>query len=138
MKSPSECFNDYVWPSWQSYQSNPSMEWKAHCAARAANSHLEWVYEYYKEADKVRIEGAEKLEQFREVLCKQCPDILIVKDVADAAGHRFLKRSISSRLVRGSTDAFEETYGRLILRHDGRDFLEVLRGVVNFWRGWQD
>ena len=138
VKTPSECFRDNVWPRWQSYQSDPEKEWKAQDAARAVNSHAEWVYCYYSKHDISRLMGAQDPSQFRKALCHHCPDIAVVKDVADAAGHRFLTRSKSKRLVTTSTDAFEESSGRLILQHDGRDFLDVLRDVVNFWRGWPD
>ena len=136
LKPPSECFRDNVLPRWQAYLSDPSKEWKAIDAARATNSHLEWVYWYYDENGPSRLMGAKDVPAFRQKLCCECSEILIVRDIADAAGHRKLTHGQTSRMVHLSTDALEEIASRWYF--EGQDFLEILRVVVNFWRRWQD
>jgi hypothetical protein len=136
LEKPSDSFRRLVLPAWQHYRANPTAEWAAIAAARAAHSHHEWLHKYYARYDPERINGATKPHEFRQALEVQCPDIKVVKDVADAAGHRILDRG--DRIVASSTAAFVTDANELYIRDTGRNFADALGNVVQFWANWPD
>jgi hypothetical protein len=137
LKSPSQSFENYVRPAWECFSENSGEEWAAFAAARATHSQHEWVFHYYERYDKGRLKGAKAPHEFRQALGTECPDIEIVKDVADAAGHRILERG-ESRIITAATAAFLVKEGQLWISGTDRLFTDVLGNVVEFWRNWQD
>ena len=135
---PSECFSRNVEGPWELYKNDPGCEWKAVCAARAVNAHAEWLFQYYSKHDQSRLDGAGSVNEFRRQHSDKCQDIWAVKNIADGGAHRFLNPSKYPRGIHTSTDALFEQGNRLIYRPDGRDFLEIMRNTVNFWREWPD
>ena len=110
MNPPSESFRQYVLPPWQAYQNDPSAEWKAHAAARAANAHLEWVFRYYEKVDKSRFSGAKEVHDFRNQLCSRCPEISDVKEIDVLQGSpRGLEGEESHPIPQPTGDLYFET-----------------------------
>lgn len=143
VKSPStpprEHFESEVQPPVNQFLSDPTVEWKAKCAAVALTSVIEWTHQYLQ-AQK-SIEKNVKVGDFRAQLIRQCDAIQPVMDVADAMRHRFLDRPSLGRIVTTSTDAWSCDQKSLLLDAPGtayhkRPFDEVVREVVKFWDCW--
>jgi hypothetical protein len=131
---PAESFQNDVLPNFNCYGADPESEWKAKNVAYAVAHLIEWVYTYYQHHDKSRLRGANNLNEFREMMFKECPDLKIVH-MADAHKHRFLTRKPELRTVTSSTDAYIAHSGRLIVAN-GRYSDDMITNVVNFWGKW--
>ena len=131
-ETPEETFGNRVKPPYDEYMLDPGTEWKAQAAAYGVGHIMEWLYEYYRHHDLARLRGTGGLPDFREMLFKQCLDLRIVFDVAEASKHRFLTKRTAT--VPSSTDAF--LAGERLTLPDGQFFDEVLRRAYNFLKDW--
>ena len=131
-ETPEETFTERVKPPYDAYMSDPGCEWKAGAAAYGVGHFPEWIFQYYKHHDPSRIHKISKIKDFRDSLFKQCPELEVVFDVAEANKHRFLEHR--PRTVRGATEAF--LAGERLMLPGGRFFDEVLRRAYDFLRRW--
>jgi hypothetical protein len=133
---PSARFLSEIQPAWQEYLSDPLVERKANNLARAMDHHLDWTFSYYNQVDRSRLMGATSLDGFREKVFGLCPELQMMRDLSDAAHHRFLTRS--SAVVVTSSAAYSFQNGALLVPDYGRSFGDSARKAVEFWRQWPD
>jgi uncharacterized protein YndB with AHSA1/START domain len=141
---PSERFQQEIQPALDDYLKNPLSERLAKNLARAVDHQVDWTFEYYKQNDPSRLNGASDVKSFRRQLVTQCSELQIMNDLSDAAHHRFLTRpnnpprvvvqssaafSLRSPTGGGSVQLYISAYG---------PFLPAATKAVAFWRNWQD
>ncbi len=134
MMTPEEWFNLIVYPNYTEFQQDPG-DWRKGINAALTTHHFgERVYHYCKANSPSRLGDASREKSFLERLAREtpCRDLLVLRDVADASKHHFLRRP---GVIRAATDVFPES-GRIMIGDTGRDLLNVLRVVVGFWIDW--
>jgi hypothetical protein len=136
LTSPSARFQSEIEPAWNEYLSDSLVERKANNLARAIDHHLDWTFTYYDQVDRSRLMGATNLEGFRQKLFGLCPELKMMRDLSDAAHHRFLRRS--SAVVVTSSAAYSVQNGALLVPDYGGAFGDSARKTVEFWRQWPD
>jgi hypothetical protein len=87
---PSEQFQRQIQPALDDYLRDPGSERLANNLARAVDHQVDWTFEYYKQNNPSRLNGASDVRSFRRQLLKQCPELQMMNDLSDAAHHRFL------------------------------------------------
>ena len=125
----------------QSLESQPLsvlvlVERKANNLARAIDHHLDWTFKYYDQVDRSRLMGATNLDGFRQKVFGLCPELQMMRDLSDAAHHRFLTRS--SAVVVTSSAAYSVQNSALLVPDYARAFGDSARKAVEFWRQWPD
>lgn len=134
-RSPEEHLDLIVKPAFDDFRADPSAEHRAISAASAAAHFCEWLYIYYAYHHPEKLYGAKKASEYRQYIIRNhMPSLAEVTDVADASKHRFLTNSY--RVITSSSAAFLQTPGALRLTEEGRDFVDIVRSVVNFWEKW--
>lgn len=137
MLKPSEHLHRDFEPNYQEYLADPTTEWKAKNAAQAANNHLEWTFKYYKQTNPSRLPGNQGLGDFRNDIYHQCPDAGMMRDLAEAAKHRFLARS--GAITTSSTSAHVSSNSDLlVVDYKNRSFTTAINEVFKFWQNWPD
>ncbi len=122
-------------PAFSDCCASPLDERLAKIAARAVTDQVEWTFKYYEKVAPSRLNGAD-FAQFRRLVFGQCPELGIMRDIADAARHRFLQRP--NAVIETSTDAYIVRDDQLWVKVYERPFLDALSVAVDFWRGWPD
>ena len=143
---PSEQFRREIQPALDDYLRDPHSERLANNLARATDHQVDWTFEYYKQNDPSRLNGASDVKSFRQQLLGQCPELQMMNDLSDASHHRFLTRPNNpTRVVVTSSSAYspQTTTGPggsagLYVSGYGTSFLAAATNAVKFWRSWQD
>jgi hypothetical protein len=152
---PFERFRQEIQPALDDYLNDPLSERLANNLARAVDYHVDWTFEYCKQNDQARLNGASDPKSFRRNLLAECPELQMMNDLADAAHHRFLtRRNDPPRIVVESTAAYslqpssQSPGGSVTLCASGsvelyvsgydKPFLPAARNAVEFWRKWKD
>jgi|SRR6516164_3081181 hypothetical protein len=139
LTKPSELFQQKIEPAFADYARDSLSERRANDLARALDHHADWTFEYYKQIDPSRLEGATDVKKFRRNLISQCPDLAIMNDLSDADHHRFLDRpNDPPRVVAISTAAYSVQAGVLNVAPSQAPFMPAAIKAVEFWRQWQD
>jgi len=136
LTSPSARFQSEIEPAWKEYLSDPLVERKANNLARAIDHHLDWTFTYYDQVDRSRLMGATNLDGFRQKVFGLCTELQMMRDLSDAAHHRFLTRS--SAVVVTSSAAYSVQNSALLVPDYARAFGDSARKAVEFWRQWPD
>jgi hypothetical protein len=136
---PSERFRENIEPALAEYLKNPLSKRSANNLARDLDHHSDWAFEYYKQNDRSRLNGATDVKTFRRQLYGQCPELRMMNDLSDASHHRFLnRRSNPQRIVTASTAAYSVKDGALYVPNYETHFLPAANTAVDFWRDWND
>jgi hypothetical protein len=138
LTKPSEIFRQRVEPAYSDYLQNPLSERHANTLAGVVNAQIEWTYNYLKEVDSSRLNGA-TLKSFRTTLLTQHPALHVMGDLADADCHRLLDRAHNPpRMVTSSTAAYYQEAGVLYVSGFDTPFPSAAEQAVCFWRGRAD
>jgi hypothetical protein len=133
MRRPSEVFQQKIWPAYVEYLDQPANIRLANIVALAVNDNLEWTYQYYKAGDVSRLHGAATLKQFRDVVFGLCPELIMMKDLADADKHRVLRPG-ARRILAVSSRAYSKRNGRLWVTGYEKPFQSAAQAAVQFWK----
>ncbi len=137
MRAPSEIFQQKILPAYHEYLAHPAAMGLANILAVAINDHLEWTFEYHKAGDVSRLHGASSLQQFRDVIYGLCPNLGMMKDLADADKHRELRPDPRRKLFL-STHAYARGEGGLWVSGYEKPFKPAADAAVRFWKEWSD
>ncbi len=138
LTKPSVRYHEYVQPQCEEFLNDPFARWKADNAAKALNEHLEWTYKYVQQHDPSRLPGDGSITEFREEVFSHCPEARTMWDLADAAKHRFLTRNAAVRIVRSSSDAYDEEEDGLAVPGYDVNMSNVVRRGMTYWENWED
>ena len=138
MRRLSEIFQQKIWPAYEEYLAHPGDKRLATVLAGALNNQLEWTFKYYKAADLSRLCGASGLQQFREIIYRLCPDLSMMKDLADADKHRVLRPDARRRLFYSSQALYVKRECGLWVNGYEKPFQPAATTAVEFWKKWSD
>ena len=137
MKSPTDWFEEEVLPPYRIFAADPTSSWKARAAVIALRHFPERVFPYYEKSDPTQIGHAPTLAAFTTQLHATCPDLELLRDVADASKHQFPDdRTPKKRVVVTATDAISVSPKGLVVAPSGRRILDLVWNCVEFWQSW--
>jgi hypothetical protein len=138
MRRPSEIFQQRIWPAYEDYLAHLGDQRLANVLAGELNAQLEWTFKYYKATDLSRLCGASGLQQFRGIIYGLCPDLSMMKDLADAYKHRTLRPDARRRLFSSTLALYEKREGGLWVNGYEKPFEPAATTAVEFWKTWSD
>jgi hypothetical protein len=137
MRPPSQIFREKILPAFQEYLAEPGSVRRANILALALNDQLEWTFQYHQAGDVLLLRGARTLKEFRNMIYGLCPELRMMKDLADADKHRELRPN-PNRLVVLSTKAYSKKGKSLWVTGYDKAFWPAAEAAVQFWREWAD
>jgi hypothetical protein len=130
--SAKEFWDEVVLPAYECFKTEPSRG-KAIIASFAAWHIHDWRWHDQHPGEDTR--NSKGYTRFQEKLFDECPELMWIRDVADAGKHRGLGRStLEVRQVRNNWPL--NSTPLTITLNDGtqRDFTDVLSCVIEYWR----
>ena len=136
-RTPIEDFELQVLPEYEEFKADSTSERKAFNVAEAVHHFAEWTYRYYDEHDRSQLYSATSPRQFLDHIVEgACPDLGLIRDIAEARKHRFLDYRVADRYVTGATEAFIPQPDGLYISGTDRSFDGALDQSVGFWKDW--
>ncbi len=138
LSSPLWWFEEIVEPNYQEFLQNRLSRRHAINAASTTYHFFERLYHYYSQEGRTSdLLGSTRLSDFRDALISKCPDLGLLREVANATKHHLIERKSSSKVMT-ATGMTHVTETDLVVGDTGRQFSDVIGNVMRFWREWLD
>jgi hypothetical protein len=139
--SPRQQFETMVKPPVEAFLLAPECKWKARCAAHALTDLIEWTYYYMYIRSDDNSTHKKSRKDFRNEIIRECDAVRPVRDVADAARHRFLDRddaigATATSIFSHSTQGTTVQFNAIKSDYHQRNFSEIVKKVLGFWDDW--
>ena len=136
MRTPEEWYEKKLKPAFEDYLSDPTSEHKAEAAVNAVAHFDETAYTYLKHSAPERLPGDKTKGAFRDARDQECPELTILRDVANARKHGELTRKPDERWLQFATDVYIDEHGGVIGGKINRELPDVLEPAVRYWHRW--